>query len=340
MRTKILNACLFGLVMLLLSGCGNNYLTEYNVGVIYTTEYKNKSKINFLNEKLKEVNSLPYRYSSMSYDGFSNALIADNELYLLPKGHADKLDYGKVISLNLVDGKIKEYDFGRTNITDFEYNSGSICVSSNLNGKNYIDVYNMQNAQIQTMELQDVMVSNLVMEENRIFGVMMDLETDSCFLCEFNLMEDRYEIMYEMEADPDFMELYDGNLYVPQGDILYEYNIEERKVGKIKLPHTNAYNLNLIGDILYIGCTDILNGTKSYVDIMHLPDKKILKSIQYEGIILQMEISKEDKLYILDYQKLSIYDISKEETVLVESMELTNDGAYYVGGFYLNEIEK
>lgn len=80
-----------------------------------------------------------------------------------------------------------------------------------------------------------------------------------------------------MEAEVDFMELYQGNLYVPKEDILYEYSIEERKVNKIKLPHTNAYNLNLKGDILYIGCTDILNGTKSHVDVMHLPDKKIRK---------------------------------------------------------------
>lgn len=115
------------------------------------------------NEKLEEVSSLSYHYPNISYDGFSNALIVDNELYMLPKGHADKLDYGKVISLNLFNGKIKEYDFNRTNITTFDCDSRFLCISSNLDAKNYIDVYDMQTEKIQTVELENVFVSSLVM---------------------------------------------------------------------------------------------------------------------------------------------------------------------------------
>lgn len=74
-----------------------------------------------------------YHYPNISYDGFSNALIVDNELYMLPKGHADKLDYGKVIPV-----------FSAFPVT-------------------------------------------------KLYGTIMDLESDSYFLCEFNLMEDTYK---------------------------------------------------------------------------------------------------------------------------------------------------
>lgn len=168
----------------------------------------------------------------------------------------------------------------------------------------------------------------------------MDLESDNYFLCEFNILKDTYEILYELETEPDFMEIYQGKLYFANEDKLYEYNIQSKTMNEIKLPHTSAYNLNLVGDILYIGCTDILNGTESYVDIMYLPDKKIIKSIKYGGIILQLEVSEKNKLYILDYDKLTVYDISSEEPILVDSMVMESDKGYYIGGFYLNEIKK
>lgn len=50
-----------------------------------------------------------------------------------------------------------------------------------------------------------------------------------------------------------------------------------------------------------------------------------------------MEISKENKLYILDYDKLTVYDISNEEPRLVDSMTLESDNGYYIGGFYLKD---
>lgn len=339
MVRKIINICLLIMMSCLISGCGNSYSTEYELGIIYTTEYKDKSKISLMNQNLEEVNCLNYDYSSMSYDGFSNSLIVENRLYLLPKGHGDKLDYGKVVSLDLTDGKIEEYDFGRVNITDFEVDSEIIYASSNLNAKNYLDLCNVETMEIQTFELENVVIRNLVAKENRVFGTMIKLETEQIFLCEFNITEKTYKILYEIgnEDEPSFMEWYQGKLYFPQDDILYEYNIEKQLMNKIQLPHTNAYNLKLVKDTLYIGYTDIFNGKESYVDAMYLPEKKILQSLKYNGVILQMEISADDKLYILDYNKLNKFDISVQEPALSQCIELESSNDYYTGGFYLNK---
>lgn len=340
MKRKITVAILVCFVLVMLSGCEREYQMEYDFGVIFTTEYKNYSQIKYFNEEMQEISTLSYHYPNISYDGFRNSLIVGNELYLLPKGHADKLDYGKVISLNLADGKIKEYNFRRANITDFECALNLLCISSNLNSINYIDVYDLQTEKIQTMEVENAFINNLLVEGNRIYGTMTDLETDHCFLCEFNIVRGTYEVMHEIQAEPDFMEFYQGNLYFSNEDILYEYNIKSKTMAEIMIPHKNAYNLNLVEDMLYIGCTDILNGTESYVDVMCLPEKKIVKSIKHEGAILQLEVSEEDELYILDYDNLSVYDVSTKEPTLINSMVLQTDKEYYIGGFYLNEINK
>ena len=50
-----------------------------------------------------------------------------------------------------------------------------------------------------------------------------------------------------------------------------------------------------------------------------------------------MEISAEDELYILDYNKINKYDISNQESVLSQSIELESSDDYYIGGFYLNK---
>ena len=105
--------------MLFLTGCGNNLPSEYELGIIDTTEYGNKSKFTFLDNSWNKVGQTKYRYSNMSYCGFFNSFVQDNTLYLLPKGISQKLDCGKVVAFDLSSGQKKEYDFGRTNITDF-----------------------------------------------------------------------------------------------------------------------------------------------------------------------------------------------------------------------------
>ena len=153
------------------------------------------------------------------------------------------------------------------------------------------------------------------------------------------LPKETYKVLYEIDSEyePSFMESYEGKLYFPREDVLYEYDIQKQSMDKIQLPHTNAYNLKLVKDTLYIGCTDIFNGEESYVDVMYLPEKEIVQSIKYDGIILQMEISAEDELYILDYNKINKYDISNQESVLSQSIELESSDDYYIGGFYLNK---
>ena len=104
MLKKVISICLLFVMTLSLAGCGSHYSKDYHIGLIYTTEYKDKTKICFLDDGMKEKNTLSYNYPNISYDGFCNSCVKDNKLFLLPKGKAKKLDFGKVIALHLSDG--------------------------------------------------------------------------------------------------------------------------------------------------------------------------------------------------------------------------------------------
>ncbi len=341
MLKKVISICLLFVMTLSLAGCGSHYSKDYHIGLIYTTEYKDKTKICFLDDGMKEKNTLSYNYPNISYDGFCNSCVKDNKLFLLPKGKAKKLDFGKVIALHLSDGKINEYDFNRTNITDFFYDNEEIYICSNLNGISYLEQYNNKN--IETMEIQNCLLDTIAVLDGRIFGFISHLDDDKYSFCEFNISAQEYNILLEMNVDdsPCFLEVYKDKLYFAYNNILYEYDTTNDSMSNITLPHNNAFNLTVVGDDLYIAYTDLFEEKKSYIEVMHLPEKEIVKSMEYNGSILQLEVSKTnpDIIYLMDYENLMEYDISGEVEKMVNKIHLQSSGDYFVGGFFLNETE-
>ncbi len=341
MLKKAISICLLFVITLSLAGCGSHYSKDYHIGLIYTTEYWNTTKICFLDDNMEEKQTLSYHYPNISYDGFCNSFIQNDKLFLLPKGNADKLDYGKVVALNLEDGKIDEYDFGRTNMTDFYFSDEDVYLCSNLNWISYLDQYHDGN--IETMEIQNCLLDTIGVLDGRIFGFISHLDDEKYSFCEFNISEQDYKVLFEMNMDgsPCFMEVYKDKLYFAYNNILYEYDTINDSMSNITLPHNNAFNLTVVGDDLYIAYTDLFEEKKSYIEVMHLPEKEIVKSMEYNGSILQLEVSKTnpDIIYLMDYENLMEYDISGEVEKMVNKIHLQSSGDYFVGGFFLNKTE-
>ena len=57
MLKKVISICLLFVMTLSLAGCGSHYSKDYHIGLIYTTEYKDKTKICFLDDGMKEKNT-------------------------------------------------------------------------------------------------------------------------------------------------------------------------------------------------------------------------------------------------------------------------------------------
>ena len=275
----------------------------------------------------------------MSYDGFSNALEMEGKVFFLPKGHGDKLDFGKVVSMGLADGRVEEYDFDRTNMTSFTCEGNWVYAASNLNGICYLDCYDRETKKVMSMKTEDMITDVIIAGDGRLFGFTSDLESGKCYLCQFDIEQKKSEILYEIkkEETPAFLQFYKNILLFVEDDILYKYNVETKTAEEIKLPHDGAYNLARQEEKLYIGYTNLFEDNVSYVNVYDLEKQEITRDVTYQGTILQMEVSKEnpDHLFLLDYDKLTKIDLAKGK-VLCET-EALEEKEYYIGGFFLKE---
>lgn len=337
-KTKIILLMLM-VFAICLSGCKENYEEDYKIGIVYTKEYKSDTKLVFLDEAMEPVNEINYAYANMSYDGFRNSLQREGKVFFLPKGHGDKLDYGKVISMQLSDGTVEEYDFDRTNITFFCCDENFIYASSNLNSVCYLDRYDRKTGEILSMESENLITDVMAVGEGRLYGFTYDLERDSGYLCEFDIQQQTSTILYHLKSEitPAFLQYDSGMLLFVEDNILYEYKVDEGSMEEIQLPHDSAYNLLVQDGKLYIGYTDLFEEKRSYVDVYDLKKQEVINEVVYDGSILQMEVSKENPnhLFILGYDKLTEIDIT-DGSVLKQKEGLEEDG-FYLGGFFVKE---
>lgn len=338
-KISILLISIFFLISL--TGCSKEYNNNYSLGIIQTKEYKNQTKITFYNEQLELTNEIVYSYPNISFDGFRNALIKDNRLYLQPKGDGDKLDYGKVIAMSLQDGKITEYDFNRTNITDFKCDGQNIYAVSNLNGSTYIDCYDTKTKEIQTFTTRDILIDTIVVNKGRMYGIASDWNAQENFFVHISMEEQTFQEIYSIktELSPSYLEFWENHVYFVNDNVLYEYQTDNDKMVTHKLPHKNAYNLLLKDEKLYIGCTDIFENTTSYLDVFDINTGEVKQLLTVDGSILQVEVSGKthDTIYLCSYEKIEKYQLDKGKYVKNNEVELPESKTFFVGGFFINE---
>lgn len=135
---------------------------------------------------------------------------------------------------------------------------------------------------------------------------------------------------------PAYLEFYENRVYFVNENLLYEYQVDTGEMVWHELPHTNAYNLSLKGDKLYIGCTDIFEGTISYLDVFDTKSGEIEQLLTTDGCILQVEVSGEDKniIYLRTYEKIEKYKMKNNEVVKEQELRLPDEKDYFIGGFF------
>ncbi len=337
-RNKEILSILSFLVLVILTGCNASYDENYEVGIIQTQEYKKESKISFYDENLQLKNQIAFSYPNIAYDGFCNSLIKDDMLFLLPKGHADKLDYGKVISLSLTSGEVKEYEIGRTNITSVDCDGNNIYAASNLDGLSFIDCCNLETKEVQSCEIDEYVIDTVVAGNNSLYALAMDMDKAENVLCTIDVENQRSKEVYRIheEMDSTYLIYHNERLYFVNQNLLYEYIIETEQMVTHQLPHTNAFNLLLKDEKLYIGCTDLFEQKVSYIDVFDTENGQIKQLLKTDNTILQMEITDSgNEIYVLGYDTLSRYNIVDSNGKKESEMTLPEEEDFYIGGFYV-----
>lgn len=326
------------ILALFITGCSNKLPDKYELGIIDTTEYANRSLITYFDSDWNKVGQTKHRYSNMSYCGFTNSCVQEGILYLSPRGDSKNLDCGKIVALDLSSGDKTEYDFDRVNIIDFHVDNAGVYVVSNLNDISYLDKYDKKQNKIQSIEVPEDVLDNVITVKEKVYSIATNMNTDSYALYSFDMDKSNYTNICNLDISeaPSFCEVYQENIYFVVDTVLYVYNTTENSLQEVTLPHSNAFNMYRKDNMLYVGYTDIHNDRTSYIGSVNLDDMNMQEVLIYDGSILQMEMDENNNWFIMDYEKISQYESSSDGNWKVtNTMKLEPKENYYSGGFFL-----
>ena len=311
------------------------------IGVIYTSEYEDKTIIDCLDGELKYQNSTTYPYSSMSYDGFMNSCVLGDVVYLNPRGLGGRLDYGKIAALNTTSMEVEEYDFGRVNIISHWADEFCIYATSNLNGVCYLDRYDMRTGIVETVQSDSVTLDSIIVSEGIVYALGIDADSRySLYSADFFGNRLTSVISLDQDEAPCFLVEHDGKILFTFNSTLYIYDTRIDALNQYSLTGGKAFNLQAHGDNLYVGHTDLFSFSSSSIEVIDLGDMKVKTTFSHPSTILQIEVGDDanGSIYIMDYDSISVYRMNDDgEYNLHNRMELCPNTDQYVGGFFLRQ---
>ena len=311
------------------------------IGVIYTSEYENKTIIDCLDADFMHQNSTTYPYSGMSFDGFMNSCALEDVVYLNPRGLGGRLDYGKIAALNTTSMEVEEYDFGRVNIISHWADEFCIYATSNLNGVCFLDKYNRCTGIVETVKTDSITLDSIIVSEGIVYALGFDAYSRySLYSADFCANQLTAVITLAQNETPCFLAEYNGNIIFTFDNTLYMFNTRTDALNQYSLNGGKAFNLQINGDYLYVGHTDLFSLNSSSIEVIDLREMKMKTTLKHPSTILQIEVGNEDSsLYIMDYDSISNYRMNDDgEYSLHNRMELCPYNDQYVGGFFLRKI--
>lgn len=294
---------IFIISIVLLYGCTNDnkkYDKNFQIGFIITTEKRRDSDIVYLDNNLNEVYRQKERLPTLG-DTFSNSIIKDDKMTLVPNGLYLNNNEQKVALLDLKTGKLKTYDVPKFNILNAVIKDNYIYTLNNSNGTEYLTMSDKK--------------GNIIKEITDNEYIMMEIINNDDKLILFKSINNE-------NHTKSFICIYDLNLNLIKEIDISDYGYSQSKV----IVHN---------DKLYF---DNSSDNNQSIGILDLNDYKVEK-IELDIIPNQMTVSK-DKLYIssgihsnpgnqiciIELDDKKIHTI--EANTLIDKLVYTQDGLY------------
>ena len=307
------------------------------LGIIYTRDTEGNSLISWWDDDLEQSSETGCDFSAAYFDGFRNACTRDGLIYLFPRGDYVKKNAKELVVIDAADRDCEKIDTGISNVTGFAVDDDCLCFSSNEDNTGKVSLMDLQSRGIKTMTLDNALVFDVALSGGEVYGMALDDEL-KVRLMKLDIEAGKSESILELpdEDTPGFIQV-DGRtlLFLTEGQLAC-YDLDKRELTKTALTQAVPYNLNLEGDRLLIGYTDIF-GSDSQTSLLEVRDAKsldVLASAEVPGAVLQIERSGDD-IYVLGYKALRHYQL-KDSGDLREVKKIgTNRKGYDVGGFFL-----
>lgn len=317
-------------------------IAEASSGIVYTTIYKSTTEIEWLDDDHNAIGTSRYRFPGALMSGYRNMCSVDDRVYIVPDAATDDFNYGKIVRIDLNSGETSYYNYGRVNPTGWCAEGDLIALCSNLNAEYYVDVIDTGSRTIRSVKCpENIRIMELVICDGEIYGLADD-EDYHVFLCRCDMEHSEIVPVSDIPGRliPSFPQTYQGRIYYTAKDRLYRYDPASGKTKEWHLPYDRAFNLNIVGDVLWIGYTDIFDSeTVSYVEARRAADGEALTSFSLKGDVHQIEGNGKE-LLIYANTRVEFYDsagVSEGRRPVLKKCIPYDPGDLFRGGCILRE---
>lgn len=141
---------------------------EIKIGVVETTDNKNKSFIHWYDEELKEMAVQNLKYANLGHP-FTKPVYDADEVYLIPQGFIGKKDAKKVISINQKDFTITEYPIPNIALQDVAVIENYLFVNSNLNYQTHLSRFDKETEDFSEKTIEAAYFESMLSVDDKLF---------------------------------------------------------------------------------------------------------------------------------------------------------------------------
>ncbi|MBS4539704.1 hypothetical protein GOQ27_14615 [Clostridium sp. D2Q-11] len=325
------------------------YNKDYSVGVIETTEQKNRSRLTFYDIDLAKVNSIEYNLGSMgSY--FYPPKVFDNYMYVVPQGIGNRKEKTVIFELNLETGETKEYDMGLQNMNSFCITDKYIFGVATWNHTSIIARYDKNLKEIKTLEFSEIFIELMEPTDDNLmaFGgskvesylYKIDIEKlrieKEYNIIEHGLVHEGAVVIGDDLYFTNTTKQGDGKEDL-ENDTMSVFHMNDETFEKIQLESDSPSHIIEYNNKLFIVHCNLVIGEGNEISIYDIETKEI-ELIELGHNVCQIEIQ-DNILYAIDYEKnLYKYILSEDKLELENQVDLdTTEGEkehFYIGGFF------
>ena len=328
------------LCVILITVCGctktdHQVFPDASIGVLYSTDSGSRSLIEWYDSELHSLGTVSYPFSGASVSQ-TNAHIQDNTVFLAPTGEGQKRDYGKVALIDPAKGSFEEIETNRINQYDCTVEGAYLALTSNLNGECFVDLIDISSHEIRSLELSDnsVICTQPILINGEVYASATD--GDKNYLCKCDFVGNRVDIITELSDElSTYLEKHGSDLvWITQGKLV-KYNTVTKESESIKLSSSDALNLNIVGDVVWIAYTNPFDENyHSVIEARNYQTGEVICTEKSEGAVLQLEAD-DSHLFVRTYNELIEYSYTNEKLTEQNRLRCEKNGYYYGGFFYL-----
>jgi len=321
MKRKII----FISILLVIAGCQDketDKIDDFFVGVIETTQTKEKSSITFYDSSLNVINIKDYKYADLSSD-WSDPVYLDEGILMIPLGVAKKADAKKVVSLDVKNQEFTEFPIDRVNIVCATANDKFVYAGSNLNMSAYITQLNKESEEVKEVELKEngALVSLLVSYKDHLYAFYDYSNDEGINFSGIHIYNENLDLLNTIDLS-DFgigfgkALIYKDKLYIPN-----EYDSEDNADNRMLILDLVTNDIKSV-DFPYFYPNDVVEYHNSIIishsskvspngSMISVYDVKTEKKLSYDlGVIIRKMDLVENKLVILTADdRLVTYDL-------------------------------